>query len=53
MNTDKGKKKALVKKLRSEPNKYFVPGKGQIEATDLRDVEKKLKEKEEDGDGNI
>lgn len=40
--------------LRTEA--YFVPGVGELEATNLKDLEeqvKELKEKQEDGDGDI
>jgi hypothetical protein len=56
MKTDEDKKEATTKKLKGERNKYFVPNFGEIEASDLDDLEKqvnKLKEKQEAGDGNI
>lgn len=56
MKTEAEKKEVVAKKLQSERNKYFVPNFGEVEAADLDDLAKqvkKLKEKEEDGDGNI
>ena len=49
------KRKAVAKKLRSERNKYFVPGFGEHEAESLADiptVEELKKRKREEGDGN-
>lgn len=54
--TKQEKKEEVIKKLKQEPNKYFVPEFGHVEADDLSDVEqelKKLKEKQEDGDDGI
>ncbi|WP_241473766.1 hypothetical protein [Mycolicibacterium neoaurum] len=48
--TDSNKRAALEKKLKSERNKYFVPGFGAVEADSLADVPEavdKLKEKQE------
>mgnify|MGYP000518892322 CR=1 FL=1 len=46
--TDAKKREAVTKKLKSERNKYFVPELGEIEAESLADLEKKLKERQED-----
>lgn len=42
------KRKAVTDKLKGERNKYFVPELGEIEADSLEDLEKKLKERQED-----
>lgn len=44
-------KEAIARKVITPKRLYFVPGKGQVEATQIEDVAKKVKAKKV-GDGN-
>jgi len=50
--TEEESKDKIANKVISPTRKYFVPGHGEVEAESLADLNKKLKKKDEAGDGN-
>lgn len=51
-SADEQPKKTIAKKVVTPKRRYFVPGIGAVEATDLSQVDAELKKKQEQDNGN-